>query len=157
MSAKCSADGDATAIELPPSVFPNLFELLDAAGPTYGLVGGYCPSCARHSFPLTERCCACRGELARTIIGHQGTVYSYTVVRTKAPFGLPEPYAVGYVDLAETSLRVFSLLDPEDIDGLAVGAPVQLVVKTIGVDAAGRTCLRPMFSVVDAVSTRTPR
>jgi uncharacterized OB-fold protein len=138
---------DVSPAEAPPPLLPDLFEPLDGAG-RYGLVGGHCPACDRHVFPLAERCNACSGPLTRKVVGEHGRVYSYTVVRTKAPFGLPEPYAVGYVDLAETPLRVFGLIDPADVDGVEVGAAVTVTAKPIGVDAAGRACVRPVFSMV---------
>lgn len=142
----------AVPTEAPRPLLPDLFEPLGAGGKRFGLVGGYCPSCDRNFFPLVEHCGVCRGALTRKVVGEHGSVYSYTVVRTKAPFGLPEPYAVGYVDLVETPLRIFGLIDPEDIDDLAVGVAVTLTVKPIGVDAHGRECLRPVFSVVDAAA-----
>ncbi len=141
-----SATDQTPAMVVPPPLLPDLFEALDDAG-RYGLVGGYCPACDRHVFPLVERCSACRGPLTRKVVGERGRVYSYTVVHTKAPFGLPEPYAVGYVDLAETPLRVFGLIDPADVDGVEVGAAVTVTAKPIGVDAAGRACVRPVFSL----------
>ena len=138
--------------EAPQPLLPDLFESLGSCGKRFGLIGGYCPSCDCNFFPLVEHCSVCRGALTRKVVGEHGSVYSYTVVRTKAPFGLPEPYAVGYVDLAETPLRVFGLISPEDIDELAVGAAVTLTVKPLGVDAHGRECLRPVFSVVGAAT-----
>lgn len=155
MAERSGVVGDKSVV-LPP-VLPDLFEALDAAGRTYGLLGGYCPCCKLHWFPLTEHCSSCRGPLSRKRVGRMGVIYSYTVVRTKAPFGLPEPYAVGYVDLDETPLRVFCLLDPQDIEALAVGSSVQLQVQAMGGDAAGQPCLRPMFSLVGALTGKDPR
>ena len=91
----------------------------------------------------------------RVVVGTRGTVYSYTVVRTKAPFGLPQPYAVGYVDLAESSLRVFGLLDPASIGSLEVGMPVEVTVMPLGVDPEGRRCLRPVFRASGGMGERS--
>lgn len=155
MSADTQATSGGRVVEVLHPLLPNLFEQLGAEGKRFGLVGGYCPRCDRHFFPLVEHCSVCRGYVTRKVVGENGSVYSYTVVRTKAPFGLPEPYAVGYIDLAETALRVFGLIDPDDIAGLVVGVSVRLSVKPIGVDAAGRHCLRPVFSVVDTGAKRS--
>jgi uncharacterized protein len=51
----------------------------------------------------------------------EGTIHSFTVIHTKAAFGLPEPYAVGYVDLERDGLRIFSLLDRQKIGQLHTG------------------------------------
>lgn len=130
-------------------VLPDLCAV-DADGP--GLVGGWCPACRRHAYPRVARCSACHAALERAVVGRRGRVYSYTVVRTRAPFALPEPYAVGYVDLAESGLRVFALLDPARIDALRIGLPVRLDLQALGVDAAGQPCLRPVFGPDDEVA-----
>lgn len=79
-------------------------------------------------------------------MGARGTVYTLTVVRTRAPLGLPEPYSVGLVDLDDVGLRVFSLLDPDAIGLLQVGDMVKLRAAPLGVDLAGRNCRRPFFA-----------
>jgi len=136
-------DAEKAGGGLPP-LMPDLYESLPGAG-RYGLVGSRCRACGCRRFPFDAHCPECRGGMDREVVGTRGTVYSYTVVRTKAPFGLPQPYAVGYVDLAESSLRVFGLLDPAAIGSLEVGMPVEVTVMPLGVDGEGRRCLRPVF------------
>lgn len=136
-------DAEKTSGGLPP-LMPDLYEPLAEPG-RYGLVGSRCRTCGCRCFPFDAHCPKCRGGMDREVVGTRGTVYSYTVVRTKAPFGLPQPYAVGYVDLAESSLRVFGLLDPAAISTLEVGMPVEVTVMPLGVDNEGRRCLRPVF------------
>ncbi|MDD2736289.1 MAG: OB-fold domain-containing protein [Desulfuromonadaceae bacterium] len=150
---KQSSSSGVIAEELHP-LLPNLFEPIGSDGKRFGLVGGYCTHCDRYFFPLAEQCSDCCEPLTRMIVGERGSVYSYTVVRTKAPFGLPEPYAVAYIDLAESPLRIFGLIDPGDLDDLDVGKTVQLTVKAIGVDALGRHCLRPVFRLADTGAKR---
>lgn len=87
------------------------------------------------------------GEVEDTVLGSEGTVYSFTVVRTKPPFGLPQPYSVGYVDMAESGLRVFCLLDSQAIGKLEVGSAVELAVGSVGRDSRGEPCLRPYFKL----------
>ncbi|ATE61232.1 Zn-ribbon domain-containing OB-fold protein [Thauera sinica] len=123
---------------------PGLVEALDGAG-RYGLMGSRCPDCGAWAFPALERCPRCQGRQAPTRVGTAGSLYTYTVVRTRAPFGLPEPYAVGYVDLDESGLRVFGLIDPAATDGLEVGQRMEIGLRSIGVDRHGRPCLRPLF------------
>lgn len=154
MSADKHTTSSGVIADGPHPLLPNLFEPIGAEGKRFGLVGGYCSHCERYFFPLPEQCSYCRGTLTRTVVGENGSIYSYTVVRTKAPYGLPEPYVVAYIDLAETPLRIFGLINPDDIIGLAVGAAVRLTVKPIGVDALGRHCLRPVFTLADAGAKR---
>jgi uncharacterized OB-fold protein len=136
-------EAEKTGGGLPP-LMPDLYESLTEPG-RYGLVGSRCRTCGCLCFPLDAHCPKCRGGTDREVVGTRGTLYSYTVVRTKAPFGLPQPYAVGYVDLAESSLRVFGLLDPAAIGSFEVGMPVEVTVMPLGVDNEGRRCLRPVF------------
>lgn len=130
-----------------PHILPDLFQTLSGHPHRYGLVGGYCKQCDGHSFPAPSLCPCCYGDLQRRVFGECGHVYSFTAVRTKAPFGLPEPYAVGYVDLVDVPLRVFALIDPAAIGSLAVGASVVLKAMPLGVDGHGRACLRPVFQL----------
>lgn len=132
-----SAEG---AVELAP----GLVEALDGAG-RYGLMGSRCPDCGAWAFPAVARCPRCQGSPAPVRVGTAGRLYTYTVVRTRAPFGLPEPYAVGYVDLDESGLRVFGLIDPSVAGELEVGQHMEIGLRPIGVDGRGRPCLRPLF------------
>lgn len=74
-----------------------------------------------------------------------GRVYAHTLVCVKPPYGLPTPYAVGYVDIDGTGLRVFGLFDPQSLDALAPGLRVELVARHLGVGNDGKDCLRPVF------------
>ena len=78
----------------------------DKAPPT--LLGGHCPECDRSYFPRSKYCRHCLGEVRETDIGRTGSLYSYTVVRTKPPWGLPSPYSVVYVDLNESNLSILT-------------------------------------------------
>lgn len=67
------------------------------------------------------------------------------MVRTRAPYGLPTPYAVGYVDITGAGLRVFGLFDPDLTETLHPGMAVELHARKLGVDNGGKPCLRPVF------------
>jgi uncharacterized OB-fold protein len=118
-------------------------------GPPGRLLGGYCPGCNRKYFPRPVVCPQCLNALDSIPLSPDGTIYSFTVVRTKAPFGLPQPYAIGYVDLEKDGLRIISLLDSEKLAHLAVGVPVTLRVDVVGVGPDGQPCLRYFFSPKD--------
>ncbi|MEX6725449.1 Zn-ribbon domain-containing OB-fold protein [Parapedomonas caeni] len=128
-----------------PAFAPDVF--VEGAGGS-ALVGGHCRQCGSTWFPTAERCPEDGTRLEPIEIGRTGRLYSYTVVRTKAPFGLPEPYGVGYVDLDDVPLRVFMLLDPAQVDRLAIGAPVRLASATLGVGLNGEPCRRPYFTLL---------
>ena len=110
------------------------------------LIGSVCPSCSEYFFPATPYCRKCLEPTVEADLGSEGILYSYTVIRTKAPLGLPTPYCVGYVDLAGSSLRIFFLLDPDEIETFKPGLAVRLAVKPLGVDQQGSPCLRPYFT-----------
>jgi uncharacterized OB-fold protein len=83
----------------------------------------------------------------KVLLSAEGSIYSYTVVRIKPPFGLPQPYGVAYVDLADENLRVIGLLDPAQVDRYAVGAGVKLSVGPLGHNRDGEPCLRYFFTI----------
>jgi uncharacterized OB-fold protein len=129
-----------------PPVVPGIFSPppYEKTPPT--LLGGHCPACDQSYFPRPKYCRHCLGEVREADIGRTGSLYSYTVVRIKPPWGLPSPYSVVYVDLNENNLRVFGLFDPLAIDQLQIGLEVELCVKPLGQNSRGELCLRPYFS-----------
>lgn len=114
----------------------------------FELVGAYCDNCERYFFPIREYCSNCLGPTAQVRLGSRGTIYSFTIVRTKPPFELPQPYGVAYIDLDALPLRVFGLLDPQQLGKVCIGAPVRLSVGRMGVNNAGQPCLRPFFRLL---------
>jgi len=127
-------------------VAPGIFVVPSGEGSQPRLIGGSCPSCEKHYFPRPKYCPSCLGPVEEADLGSTGTVYSFTVVRTRAPLGLPEPYGIGYVDLDGTGLRVFCLFDPACIDDLQAGLQVRLAVGQLGHDGRGTPRMRPFFT-----------
>jgi uncharacterized OB-fold protein len=132
-------DHGAGALPVVPGTFGTV-------GGELTLIGGFCPRCGRHDFPRPSYCRTCLEPVEPRPVGGHGTVYSYTVVRTKAPLGLPEPYGIGYVDLEESGLRVFCLFDPEGLGALRLGLPVRLEARVLGHDGRGAARVRPYFT-----------
>ena len=128
-----------------PPILPDLFQDLDSAGLRQGLVGARCDRCGKHFFPAPDVCPDCLVPVQRCVFGERGHIYSFTVVRTRAPFGLPEPYGVGYVDLDDVPLRVFALFDPAALERLGIGSAVVLKAMPLGRNGAGGACLRPVY------------
>ena len=125
-----------------PAFAPGIFT---GSGTATRLLGSRCP-CGRIAFPPRAEC-PDDGEATATIeLPPTGTLYAATVVRMKPPFGLPAPYAVGYVDLDGLPLRVFALLDPARIGDYQIGLSVVLTSGPLGTDLDGAPCVRPCFT-----------
>ena len=129
-----------------PPVAPGVFTLPPYDHDSPRLIGGSCPVCKRKYFPRPRYCRACLGPVEECDLGYEGTIYTFTVVRTKPPFGLPQPYSAGYIDLAGSGLRIYCLLDQAAIDQLRIGLPVRLAVGVMGHDGKGSPRLRPYFT-----------
>jgi uncharacterized OB-fold protein len=94
------------------------------------LVGARCTSCDTHVFPPQPGCPRCGAGTELVALPDHGTVWSWTVQRTrpKPPYSGPdefEPFAVGYVDLGP--VRVESRLDGCPVEAWQIGDPVLLV------------------------------
>lgn len=117
-----------------------------ADGALTELVGSRCPTCGARHFPARAHCPDDMAETETVNLGGSGTLYSATVVRTKPPFGLPAPYAVGYVDLDDHPLRIFMLLDPVHAEDFRIGMALDLRSGALGVGLDGEPCIRPYFT-----------
>ena len=133
-------------LETTPPVAAGIFTLPPFDREPPRLLGGICPGCQKRYFPRPLYCPTCLGSLQECSIGSKGIIHSFTVVRTKAPLGLPQPYSVGYIDMEESGLRVFCLLDPSAMDRLRVGLKMALAVERLGHDGNGEPRLRPYFT-----------
>ncbi len=111
------------------------------------LIGSRCPDCGAQHFPARMHCPDDMAETETMSLGSSGTLYSATVIRTKPPFGLPAPYAVGYVDLDDHPLRIFMLLDPGHAEDFRIGMPLSLTSGALGVGLGGEPCIRPYFTL----------
>ena len=128
-----------------PFFLPGVVRLGTEGNPPT-LIGGRCPQCGKWFFPKPEFCSKCLHDVDEVSLGSSGSIYSSTIVRTKPPLGLPQPYGIAYVDLDGCGLRVFCLLDPQRLDQCSIGTTVRLEVAPMGVDLLGKPCLRPYFT-----------
>ena len=124
---------------------PFLENILEP-GPPASLIGGSCSACGRKYFPVPMVCPHCLDVPTAVHLSGDGILHSFTVVRVKAPFGLPTPYAIGYVDLEADNLRIVALLDGAKMNELKIGQPLTLKVGPLGVDRQGEPCLRYYFT-----------
>ena len=128
-------------------VNPGTFTLPEVGGRAPELVGGFCSLCRASYYPRPKYCPRCLGDTVEQTVGGLGKIYSLTIIRTKPPLGLPDPYGVGYIDLVETGLRVFGLLNPEQLAEMKIGDCVRLSVRELGHDGRGEPRVRPIFTL----------
>jgi uncharacterized OB-fold protein len=96
------------------------------------LLGSVCTACGTHEFPVQRSCARCGSAMEPAALPTQGTVWSWTVQRTRPkrlkgsePF---EPFAVGYVDLGP--LKVATRLGGKPVDQWRIGERVTLSVPS---------------------------
>ncbi len=107
-----------------------------AAGPR--LLGSRCATCGTPYFPKVAVCrnpsCA-GGAIEEAQFGPEGTLWSYTVqyypppppVKYDEPY---VPYALGLVDMAG-GLRVLARISTDDVESVAAGSAVALVLEKL--------------------------
>ncbi|MCA0240062.1 MAG: Zn-ribbon domain-containing OB-fold protein [Proteobacteria bacterium] len=86
-----------------------------------------CEACGRsHHYPRPI-CPHCGSDrTAWRAASGQGTIHTFSVMRR-----IDEPYAIGYVDLAEGCRMLTQFVDAEP-DALRIGAPVQVAFRDLG-------------------------
>lgn len=134
------------ATALPPEL-SDAYRVLD--GDRVVLLAGRSGPQRALAFPRRAWSADARGPVEPVEVAATGRIYAHTLVCAKPPYGLPTPYAVGYVDIDGTGLRVFGLFDPQGQDALAPGRRVELVARRLGVGNDGKECLRPVFRCVE--------
>lgn len=136
-----AGEGAVSEAQLPPFA-EGIFT---GEGATTRLLGSRCGD-GRMLFPRTALCPDDGRATDPIELPTRATLYSFTVVRLKPPFGLPAPYAVGYVDLVGVDLRLFMLLDPAATDKLRIGMTLAPSSGPLGVGLDGAPCIRPYFT-----------
>ncbi len=122
--------------------------IIALADDNFQIKGGQCVHCGQLHYPYSEFCMSCGSAVAERAFATAGKVYSFTTVQMKAPYGLPEPYTVGYIELKENGLRVFGLFSPDTARQVKIGVDVEVEVQPIGLNSQKQPCLRPVFTVV---------
>jgi uncharacterized protein len=133
-------------------IHDGLFRVGDDGEPH--LVGGRCPACGDHHFPLGPGCPYCgAAPVDEVSLSTTGELWGFTTVTTAPPgYHGPVPFGFGVVELPE-GLRVITRLPPaprhehsDDRDheltdpghvGLQVGLAMRLTTETVAVDADG--------------------
>ena len=126
-------------------------DIFTGTGATTRLLGSRC-RCGHVAFPQIALCPRDGHPTDPIDLPHTATLHSFTVVRTKPPFGLPAPYAVGYVDLSDVALRLFTLIEPRASERLRIGMPMTLSSGPLGVGLDNAPCTRPFFTPLSGVA-----
>ena len=124
------------------------------------LLGSRCGECATVTFPTQSSCPRCNSEDMQTIeLPNRGTLWTYTTqgFRPKSP---PEggylgddtdetfePYAIGYVELAE-HCKVESRLTGAKLDEFQIGMEMELEIVPFRKDDAGNDVMTFAFRPV---------
>ena len=86
--------------------------------------------------------CWAEGTMSEVPIGRHGTLYTYTVIH-QLPHGYEEPFAVGYVDLAD-GVRVFAHIENAS-KSLVIGADLELASMRLRRDDEGVWLSGPVY------------
>jgi uncharacterized OB-fold protein len=115
------------------------------------LLGGRCRGCDSRFFPSrweTHDPKCEHPEIEEIPLSRRGRLASYTVHRFQAPppFRMEpyEPYAIGAVELPE-DLLVIGMLTGVDVDDIAIGAEVELVLGRLFTDDDGNDVVTYMW------------
>jgi uncharacterized OB-fold protein len=119
------------------------------------LLGSRC-GCGVVAFPAQGSCPRDGGETTIVELPRRGTLWTFTT-QGFAPKGPPdgpflgsyEPYAVGYVELAD-HCKVESRLTESDPSKLSVGMEMELVILPFRTDEQGNEVLTFAFQPVEA-------
>ncbi len=129
--------------EIKPRMVPlreGMFRMPDRLDMPAALLGVRCQKCGESFFPPRVFCAACSsGEMEDVEFASTGEVDTFTVVRQQPPNSAMEPpYAIVRVKL-DDGPSVQTVVRGDDLAGVRIGAPVQLVVRRLREDEAGNT------------------
>lgn len=132
-------------------VRPGILSIPDHPGTKPALLASQCARCGAVTFPPEDVCPGCYGSDAvrQVRLSREGTLYSYTVIRS-APPGFTAPYAVGYIDLLE-GVRLFAQIVTDRFEDLAIGMPLELIVGPLRRSDDGIDIIGYKFRLIDTV------
>lgn len=133
-----------------PSLLVNkeFFEEIDGE---IMLVGSKCVKCEKVYFPRKKFCIECMSDELKIVpLSKRGKIVCWTVARQTYTYGIPLPYAFGYVDLPE-GVRLFTIFtDCEPFEEkLKTGGEVEWVIKSFKEDEMGNDIIGYLFRPVE--------
>ena len=129
-------------------VLANLFVLPTSSDNAPHLSASKCKKCKNYYFPKKTLCPECFEEdlLEDVYLSNSGIIYTYCIVRA-APVGFESPYILGYVDLPE-GLRIFTMIESDDIENVKIGDKVKLKIGKIHQDESGQDVYGYKFKII---------
>ena len=125
------------------------------------LIGGRCSSCAAITFPVQPSCARCGSvDIDQHLLPRRGTLWTFTTqefVPKSPPYAKQEteesfePFAVGFVEF-DGQARVAGRIDTDDLDSLAFGMEMEVVVVPFMDDANGNEVVTYAFRPVGEVA-----
>ena len=128
------------------SLEPSVLKLGDSKEEDV-LTGSRCKECGRYFFPARVRCGACAEPTTEAVeLSKEGTLISYTMITRKPRYSLIEPpYILGEVEIPE-GIRLYSLINSEGVDTLAVGQKARLDTVEVKKDEEGNSVIAYAFT-----------
>jgi uncharacterized OB-fold protein len=124
------------------------------------LLGSRCTACGVMTFPTQPDCPRCYGsDMETTPFARRGTLWTFTTqefVPKSPPYARQEteetfrPFAVGYVEFPGQA-RVEGRIDTADLDSLAIGMEMEVVVVPFMEDDDGNEVVTYAFRPVGEV------
>lgn len=123
----------------------GMFRMPEKIDSPAGLLGDRCRNCGEPFFPRRVFCAACSsGDMEDVEFASTGEVDTFTFVRQQPPNSvMVPPYAIVRVKL-DNGPGVQTVVAADDLDGVRIGARVQLIVRRLKEDDAGNTVVSYM-------------
>lgn len=119
------------------------------------LMGSKCSNCGEVFFGKAIACqnCQCE-EIEDTPLSDEGTLYTYTLIRSEPPGGYKgpkpfEPFVVGLVELPE-GIRILAPLTGVGLDDVKIGMRLRLSIEEFYKDDMGKKVLTYKFRPQEA-------
>lgn len=135
---------------MPPSLIVNR-EFFEEINGELQLVGSKCRRCGKVYFPRKRFCFNCMSDETEIVpLSRRGKIVTFTIARQTYTYGIPVPYAFGYVDLPE-GVRLFTIFtDCEPFEEkLKIGGEVEWVIRKFKEDEMGNDIIGYMFRPVE--------
>lgn len=124
------------------------------------LIGGKCPDCGNHVFPMQKDCPLCTSDQIKEVeLSTKGTLWTWSVqgFPPKSPPYLGEispeafePYGVGYVELPG-EVKVETRLTENDPERLKIGMEMELTTVPLTVDDQGNEVVTFAFAPIENI------
>lgn len=129
----------------------GMFQMPDQLDSPAVLFGSHCQNCGEVFFPRRVYCAACSSKDMEDIeLASTGEVETFTIVRQQPPnAAMVPPYAIVRVSV-DNGPHVQTVVPGDDLNGVRIGARVQLLIRRLKEDDAGNTVVSFMARPVSS-------